>query len=335
MQRRLCLILLMVVTASCVRADAPPAGWVSPLGRDHPLTGRIWLTQDGRFATADEAVAKLAVARFVLLGEKHDNSDHHRLQAWLVQRLVAQQRPAIALEAIDEGQAPALEAHLAFRPADADGIGKALDWRDSGWPDWQHYAPVVRPVLAQGGPILATIPAQGVVRAASRNGIAALPPARVRALGLETDLPAPDRAVLARAIDEGHCRMLPPEALGSMVTVQRIKDAAMARALIDGTSLAGRDMAILIAGNGHVRRDHGVPWHLGRLAEDGVTVAVGMVEVQSGATEPESYAASFGVDRLPFDIVWFTARVDDDDPCARHADQFRRARERRTNPEAR
>jgi len=29
------------------------------------------------------------------------------------------------------------------------------------------------------------------------------------------------------------------------------------------------------------------------------------------------YAARFGAARLPFDYVWFTARADNVDPCAR------------------
>ena len=52
-------------------------------------------------------MADIAAARdFVLLGEKHDNPDHHRLQAWMIDALVARgRRPAIAMEMLDAEQA--------------------------------------------------------------------------------------------------------------------------------------------------------------------------------------------------------------------------------------
>jgi len=34
---------------------------------------------------------------------------------------------------------------------------------------------------------------------------------------------------------------------------------------------------------------------------------------------------------LPFDFVWFTPRVDDDDPCEVFAEQLRRIREQKQN----
>jgi hypothetical protein len=41
------------------------------------------------------------------------------------------------------------------------------------------------------------------------------------------------------------------------------------------------------------------------------------LEVREGWTRPEQYGAAFDGGRLPFDWVWFTPRMEDDDPCAR------------------
>jgi len=317
-------------------ADSPAGDWASPIGRDHPLAGRIWLPQQRRFVDPSDAVAMVRGARFVLLGEKHDNIDHHRLQAWLVREIASRRRPAVALEAIATPQVPALRAYLARQPASAAGIGAALDWDRTGWPAWRHYAPIVQPVLEQGGPVLAATPPRALLRAVATRGVAALPADRIRALGLDADLPPAARAVLEREIVEGHCGQLPAAMTGRMVEVQRVKDAIMAEALIEGAAAPGRDMAVLIAGTGHVRRDHGVPWHLARLAprtaSGTASVALGFVEVQGGRTDPAAYTANFGAAHLPFDIVWFTPRVDDADPCAVHEDELRRSRERRSEP---
>jgi len=75
------------------------------------------------------------------------------------------------------------------------------------------------------------------------------------------------------------------------------------------------DGAVLIAGDGHVRLDRGVPMVL-RLKGAGSKVAsVAFLEVSKGVTDPQAYAKHFFADSLPFDFVWFTPRIDDSDPC--------------------
>ena len=98
-----------------------------------------------------------------------------------------------------------------------------------------------------------------------------------------------------------------------MVVAQRARDAHMAERLVAGQ----RDGAVLIAGAGHARTDRGVPRVLASLAPDASVVAVAFVEVADAWTAPPDYATRFGAARLPFDFVWFTARVDNADPCAR------------------
>src|SRR2546429_2124744 len=62
--------------------------WESPAERAHPLVGRIWYVKAGTFIPDDTLVARLVASRFVLLGERHDNPDHHVLQAKLVRAMV-------------------------------------------------------------------------------------------------------------------------------------------------------------------------------------------------------------------------------------------------------
>jgi uncharacterized iron-regulated protein len=79
--------------------------------------------------------------------------------------------------------------------------------------------------------------------------------------------------------------------------------------------LANRDHALLVAGAGHVRNDRGVPWILGRIQPGTATVSLAFVEVQTAWKDPAAYAALFHATTLPFDFVWFTPRLDDEDPC--------------------
>ena len=72
-----------------------PTEWQARVERHHPLVGRVWAVGARRFITPETLGAELDRAPFVLLGEKHDNPDHHRLQARILQELsAAGRRPA-------------------------------------------------------------------------------------------------------------------------------------------------------------------------------------------------------------------------------------------------
>lgn len=322
------IALLAVVTSGCesVWRWWYDGRWISPLHQDHPLAGRVWNPSDGRFATTGEVYGALQDADFVLVGEKHDNADHHRYQSVMIREMLVQRRqPTIVFEMLTEGQQAALDSHLADNPADSAGIGKAVGWEAHGWPRWRIYRPITDIALAYGAPLLAGGLNRETTRGVSSQGIEALGAERARRLRL--DEPAGDamRAEMRGEIYESHCRQMPEHMLDPMVTVTLAKDAAMAEAMIRGRALPGRDSALLIAGTGHVRADWGVPWHLRKLAPDARTVSIGLVEVAADEDDPGAYVAAFGGER-PFDFIWFAPRVDDDDPCEVFADQLRRMR---------
>jgi len=329
------LLLLTFVAACAPRTasltEAPPgAPWVSPALAGHPLAGRIWQPAADRFVEPAALLAAVADAPYVLLGEKHDNVDHHRIQAWIVQSLVRRGRsPAVVFEMLAEDQVPALAAYLAVRPGDAAGIGEAIGWAETGWPDWALYEPIAAAALAAGGPVLAGNLSRSNVRAIARDGIASLGAERIAALGLDLPLEPELAARLDRDIVESHCGQLPDTMIGPMAAAQTAKDAQMADTMRHGLGLAGRrNGAVLITGTGHARNDLGVPWYLRRGMRGDRIVSIGLVEVAAGMTDPKAYASRFNADYLPFDFVWFTPRADEKDPCAKFADQLQRAKER-------
>ena len=129
--------LLLAALSACAAPHGTDQPRQAEFGRDHPLTGRIWDTAAGRYIDEAALLRHLAAAQYVVLGETHDNPDHHRLQARLIEGLVATGgRPAVALEMIALDQAEALAAQLARAPGDIDGVAEAVGWDESGWPDW-------------------------------------------------------------------------------------------------------------------------------------------------------------------------------------------------------
>lgn len=142
-----------------------------------------------------------------------------------------------------------------------------------------------------------------------REGFAVLFDAgQMRSLGLDQPVPDELQAAQEREIDNGHCNALPQSALPAMARTQLARDAVMA-------ALAGRHAAqgvVLIAGNGHVRRDIGVPRWLSP-AQRAKTWTVGYLE--QGAASARDAA---------FDTVVRTAAAERTDPCI----EFRARRKR-------
>ncbi|HUF93785.1 MAG TPA: ChaN family lipoprotein [Candidatus Limnocylindria bacterium] len=315
------LALLLALTACAPAARIAMPAWQAPLGRDHPLTGRVWDVAAARFIDADTLPSRLAPARFVLLGEQHDNPDHHRLQAGLVRALAATgRRPAVALEMLDTAQAPALARHLAASPRDAAALGDAVNWRRSGWPPWSLYEPIARAALDAGLPILAANLPAATIAAVVRGNPSALPPSLVATHALDRALPGPMQAAMAADIRDAHCGHATEPMLARMITAQRARDAHMADILLTAAS----DGAVLIAGTGHARHDRGVPTYIRARAPHATTAVLAFLEVHPAAPNPEAYAARFNATSLPFDYVWFTPGMDDSDPC----ETFRRSLER-------
>lgn len=305
-------MLLMSALQAWSADDAPPAPpWLSPLSREAPLTGHIREPRSGRALMPDALINRLASVDFVILGERHDNADHHRLQAWITERLLERGRPyAVAFEMIDGAKSAKLAAYLADPSADAAGLGPALDWGKSGWPDWRHYQPIAAAALSHDLPILAANLPPDLVRAVAKDGLAALPADLAARLHLEPDKDAAVLAAHAAEIQAAHCGVLPEHSLAPFAVAQYARDAKMARVMADQRQQSdGKSGVVLIAGAGHARTDRGVPLHLARMAPDAKILSLAFVEADDESAEAD-------VTALPFDVVWFTARVEDVDHCA-------------------
>jgi uncharacterized iron-regulated protein len=314
------LALFGLACTTSNRAHPPalqPSGsarWQSQVDIDHPLVGVIWDVAARRRVAQAELIERVQAANIVLVGETHDNPDHHRLQAALLQSFAARHdAPAVVFEMLDHRQQPVVDATLRATPDDVDALARAVAWTSSGWPAWSMYRPVFEAAIALHGAVLAAgLDREDAMRIA-HDGASALDPPLVRAFGLGESPPADVAAAMRHEMSESHCGLLPEEMLESMVLVQRARDAMLAERLHEGATRGHG--ALLIAGTGHVRRDRGVPAQLAR-AYGTASIAVGLVQVSADKTAPESYSASFDAPTLPFDFVWFTPRSNDTDHCA-------------------
>ncbi|HXV49448.1 MAG TPA: ChaN family lipoprotein [Candidatus Binatia bacterium] len=296
--------------------------WKSALGRNHPLTGRIWDVSSARFMDRQSLFTRLARADFLLLGERHDNPDHHLLQAEVLRSLIAAgRRPAVGFEMFGLDDASAIADHLAAAPNDAAGLGRAANWNERGWPDWAMYQPIAQVALEAKLRIVSTNLPLDAARMMRKAGLAALDPRVTRALGLDRPLSESLSARLAADVRASHCGYASEENVKAMVAVQRARDAQMAQSLI---AAGDPDGAVLVAGAGHVRSDYGIPIYLTANAAGKRVISIAFLEVDDQKPEPNNYALPYANGRLPFDYVWFTPRVDDENPCEKFKSQFER-----------
>ncbi|MEC9435176.1 MAG: ChaN family lipoprotein [Pseudomonadota bacterium] len=305
----------------------------------------VRLPSGDRISSLDALQALAAGHDLVVLGEIHDNPRHQALQAEMVRRLAP---VGLAFEMLKAADAPALAAARAagddLRPgAEAGGYAAYL------------------PVIAAAPPG-APIAGAGLSRARLRQAIAegaaaAIGPALFEAGGAPdsdagavyglSDPPDADRQAEVEAeMAAAHCGALPEAMLPGMAEAQRLRDAAFAAALLRARAegraaaaaaatrdaagdAAGTGPAVLVTGDGHARRDRGVPAYLGRAEPGLATLSVAMVEwpadVSSVSADLGSgwraalapWASPGGpAEAAPFDVVVVTARAGRDDPCA-------------------
>lgn len=260
------------------------------------------MTGQGVPVAASAALAILREADHVLLGEIHDNDTHHRERAALLNAL-SDRRPTVVFEQLTRSA----DAALAQTPS-----GDLEAWIDrarfdrKGW-TWPTHRPLFEAALAAHLRIRGGNLERDEARQIARQGASAAP-ADVAAM-LADPLPAQAAAALDRDLLEGHCGQLPASALPRMRDAQAARDIAMALALLKAAADDGKP-TVLIAGNGHVRRDHGVPLWLARRQPAARVVSVGFLEVDASGRRPP--AEELG----RYDLVWVTPRHERADPCA-------------------
>ncbi|SFH61966.1 ChaN family lipoprotein [Modicisalibacter xianhensis] len=287
MQRRDCLRTLALLAMATAMPGLVSAGQEAAMQRVRDLRRGTWLTSDA-------LLAELVRAPSVIVGERHDNPHHHRLERWLIAQLAARGvLGGVVLEMLDREQQALFEGVPGVLLADLPDseLRGLLGWQQ-GW-DWAAYGPLVRQVLQLGLPL--------------RGGN--LSREAIHSLVMTNQAPSlPERVARAQrqAIIEGHCGLLPETMLEGMLAAQVARDRAMAAALalLPAT-------AVLVCGSAHARRDIGVALHAGPAP-----VSLGLVELAPGqdwtAVLPESVDEG-----PPFDLVWFTPpAIRHEDPCA-------------------
>ena len=248
--------------------------------------------------------ARLHGDAVVLLGEVHDNAAPHRLRLEVLRRaFAAGWRPAIVMEQFDREHQADIDRARRERPADAQHVIDlaATPSRSpaGGW-NWDFYRPFVALALQYEVPLIAANLSNTDTTRIVRGGYAAVfDAAGIVALGLDRPIAADWQRAQESEIDAGHCHALPPGQWPRMAAAQFARDAVMARVLREHADRG----AVLLAGNGHARRDIGLPRWLG--LDPGRVLSVAYLEEDDDSTPVRA-----------FDAVVRTPVAERSDPCA-------------------
>ncbi|MGH8382267.1 ChaN family lipoprotein [Pseudomonas sp.] len=290
---RLLLLCLVSLLAACQTRDVlPPPAPIAPQGRDHAERGVIRELATDRTLSPQELIEHLATAPRVLVGEQHDNPDHHALQLWLLRELASQRaQGSLLMEMLNpdqQGKVDAAQAAARAGQPPSDPF-QALAWQ-ANW-DWSVYGALVTYALRQPYPLLSAN--------LNRAQIMQIYKQRPALEGAASTRPQV-QATLLDDIRESHCGLLPEAQMPAMLAVQQQRDRRMAERL-----LAAPTPAVLLAGAFHVRKDLGVPLHLNDLgAGEGNQVLI-LAEVGKTVTAESA------------DYVWYTAAQPEQDHCAK------------------
>jgi uncharacterized iron-regulated protein len=319
------LASVLGTVAHAQSVSPPPTEWASPHARDHTLVGKIWSRERADFVTHVSLINALVASPFVLLGEVHDNADAHTLQGWAISQIKrlrehqAKAPPfaAVVFEHIRTDQQDALTQFVqlqgaARQSATTDKLFELLDWSKSGWPAQDKFQRLFQSVTSEAA-IYAANPSRQQVRAVARGEDGALSAVERTRILLDAPWDKPLADALFDELKGSHCGAMPESAVPAMIVAQRYRDAAFADVML--TAAKDHGAAILIAGNGHVRTDRAVPWYLRQRSPGKNIIAVMMLEVEDGQTDPAAYAPRAPDGKPAVDFIVFTPRAERPDPC--------------------
>lgn len=252
-------------------------------------------TRSGRHLAIADLLDLARQADFVLLGEVHDNPRHHQLRAEFLARLAP---GSVVVEHLEQGHDARWSTSSDSGRTVLDGLNQA-GFDSAGW-QWPTHAPLFEGLARAGIPATGGNIGRDLARRLVREGLPALPPPLAAALS-RAPLDADAQAALDADLVDSHCGQLPANRVAGMRLAQRARDAAMATTLL---AVPGKP-AVLLAGNGHLRSDYGVPALLTELRPGARILSVGFIEEDHPDT----------ADRL-YTHVWRTPPAPRGDPCA-------------------
>lgn len=267
-------------------SEEPPAQEAAAKACPAPGT---WLDPaDGRTLSHTEVVAAAAARDVVLLGESHDQAEHHRWQLSMLAGLRARNPGlVIGFEAFPRRVQPQLDTWIEGGWS-SETFLKEVGWNEVWGFDPGLYLPLFDFARLYRLPMTALNVERSLVSRVGQEGWAAVPAEEREGVGD----PAAASGAYRRSLAEVYSSHIPrPKAeegeeseppsleevmakpeFGRFVEAQLTWDRAMAEALAGAHQSNGRPTVVGIVGSGHLERRHGIPHQLSDMGISNVAV---------------------------------------------------------------
>ncbi len=231
------------------------------------------------------ALARLSKQQVVLLGEDHDNIQHHRWQLHtLIQLYALQPKLALGFEAFPRRVQPIIDQWLAGQLSERAFL-EAVDWTRIWSYDAEYYLPMLRFARMHGLPVYALNVERELISQISAKGWQAIPKAQREGLGD----PAPASPGYIEELKQiftqhmpgahaGHGQQEPSnetEHIHQAQAFQRFLQSQLAwdRAMAEAAKQAlddGAPLVVGIVGAGHLMGGYGIPHQLAAMGVERV-----------------------------------------------------------------
>ena len=221
-------------------------------------------------APTSAVLARARDARFVLLGEAHDNPDHHLWQLQTLGMLLgARDQMVIGMEMFPRRVQPVLDQWVAGRLTESQFLQQA-DWNRVWGFDPNLYLPLLRFVRLNRIPLVALNVERSLVAETGARGWAAIAPDQRE--GITTPAPASSAyRHLLRSSFHQHGEV-DESAFDYFVQAQLLWDRAFAQGLAHAASSHPDAIIVGVIGSGHLRYGHGVPHQLDSMGKNSIEV---------------------------------------------------------------
>jgi len=250
---------MFAAAAILAATPARDGGACAPVG--------AWSVPGGGRIAAPEILGRAATAQVALLGESHDNADHHRWELQTVAALAAL-RPKLVLgfEMFPRRVQGALDRWVAGELSEAEFL-KAADWSRVWGYEAAFYLPLFHFARLNRIPMVALNVERDFVRTVGAKGLAAVPPEKREGLSA----PAPAGEAYLERLFASYTRhpdkqepapVRTDPGFRNFVEAQLVWDRAMAQALADAAARNPDALVVGVMGSRHAAHGDGVPHQL-------------------------------------------------------------------------
>lgn len=220
---------------------------------------RLYDLEQQDVVSDDVAIERLIAARFVLVGEHHNNPDHHRAQLQVIQTLhKAGRKVAVGLEMFRRDNQDALDQWIGGQTSESDFKPIYLDnWNF----DWKLYGPIFKYARENRIPMVGLNVSRKITAQVAYKGFASLNEVQRGSLeGITCNVTPQYKEFIGKAYGaHGHGNMN----FERFCEAQLVWDTAMAVYSIDYLEQNPDTIMVIMAGSGHARK-LGIPTQLAK-----------------------------------------------------------------------